>query len=248
MQTNNLFECPVCNQLTTYERLDERYMGGFDVDGIHHGTDQCETLNIEHYSCSNCGATDRERLYMLYFMSMKEKLNDLTFKQKMIHFAPEPSLSNYMRKSRLFDYYTADLLMSHVDHQVDITDMHIYEDESTDMFICSHILEHIIDEEDALSELYRILKPGGHGILMVPVVLSLDETYEDPTKTTEAERLKHFGQEDHVRLYSKKGYMNKLCGAGFKVKELGINEFGQVLFNKTGITERSVLYVVQKNI
>jgi predicted SAM-dependent methyltransferase len=45
--------------------------------------------------------------------------------------------------------------------------------------------------------LYRILKPGGWGIIMVPILLSIEETYEDRSIVTESERLLHFGLEDH---------------------------------------------------
>jgi hypothetical protein len=53
-----------------------------------------------------------------------------------------------------------------------------------------------------MHELYRVLKPGGWGILQVPVSLSLDKTYEDFSVTTPSEREEAFGQSDHVRIYA----------------------------------------------
>ena len=76
--------------------------------------------------------------------------------------------------------------MENVDDKVDITDMTIYPDNHFDFFICSHMLEHVFDDRKALRELYRILKWGGQGILVVPIVLSIDEIDEDPSVTTSA--------------------------------------------------------------
>jgi predicted SAM-dependent methyltransferase len=124
--------------------------------------------------------------------------------------------------------------------------MNIYEDNTFDFFICSHVLEHIQNDIKAMSELYRVLKPGGKCIAMVPIALSLEEDYENPEITTAEGRWKHFGQDDHVRMYSKSGFVNKLASTGFLVHQLDVNFFGYEIFDKHGIHPRSVLYVVEK--
>ena len=124
--------------------------------------------------------------------------------------------------------------------------MNIYKNAQFDIFICSHILEHITDDNSAINELYRILKPGGWGILMVPILLGLPSTWEDSTKISDEQKLKYFGQSDHVRVYEKNDYVNRLEKAGFKVNMLGIDYFGSNVFKKYGIDPKSVLYIVEK--
>jgi len=137
-------------------------------------------------------------------------------------------------------------LRSDVDDKVDITNMPGYSDGQFDFFICSHVLEHVTDDAKALQELHRILRPGGKGIVMVPIILSLNQTQEDPTVEDEAERWRRFGQNDHVRLYSKNDFIKRIEQAGFRTHQLGEEYFGEELFRRSGITRQSVLYVAEK--
>jgi ubiquinone/menaquinone biosynthesis C-methylase UbiE len=136
--------------------------------------------------------------------------------------------------------------MEGVDDHVDITRMDIYPDESFDAFICSHILEHVREDTKAMAELYRILKAGGWGIAMVPLLLGNEETREDPSKTTEAERWRYFCQGDHVRLYARKDFIARLESVGFRVVPLDVHHFGQENFRRHGISLTSVLYIAEK--
>ena len=136
--------------------------------------------------------------------------------------------------------------MDNVDDKVDVTDMKCYEDNSFDAFICSHVLEHIPDDLKAMSELFRVLKPGGWGITMVPINTAHRDIREDFTKTTEAERWQYFGQGDHVRVYSRAGFLGRLAQAGFRVRALGIQHFGAERFARHGISAGSVLYISDK--
>ncbi|MBT8271832.1 MAG: SAM-dependent methyltransferase, partial [Bacteroidia bacterium] len=78
---------------------------------------------------------------------------------------------------------------------------------------------HIPDDRKAMSEIFRILKPGGIAILQVPQDLNRDETYEDPEITEPEDRKQHFGQYDHVRIYGL-DYFDRLRTVGFKVEEV----------------------------
>ena len=171
---------------------------------------------------------------------------------RIVDFAPSIPLSNCIKKllnfyfPQRYEYRTADLIMSNVDDMVDLTNMKIYKDNHFDFFICSHILEHIPDDNKALQELYRILKAGGKGILMVPIVLSINEIDEDPDLTDIAERWRRFGQSDHIRQYSKKGFLERIENAGFNINQISSNFFAEDIFTESGINLKSVLYVVQK--
>jgi SAM-dependent methyltransferase len=78
------------------------------------------------------------------------------------------------------------------------------------------------DDMQALAELKRVLKPDGWGVLMAPINLALVKIDEDPTIISEDERWRRFGQFDHVRIYSKKGFSQRVQKSGFHMIELGI--------------------------
>ncbi len=241
-----IYECSVCGSgLAQFNRIDDWLIEGLDKHEYIHSIFCCETLNMLKYKCPACGASDRSRLCAVY---LTEKLGrmDESAKCKLLDISPTPSLATFIKKNFDVEYRSADLHMKGVDDNVDIMDMKTYSDDSFDAFICSHVLEHVSDDREAMKELCRIVKPDGWGIVMVPISLALEDVYEDPTITDEAGRWKHFGQNDHVRLYSKQGFVNRLQESGFKVNQLGIDYFGAHTFDKHGIHHRSVLYVVKK--
>ena len=116
------------------------------------------------------------------------------------------------------NYVTTDLNSPLADVKADICDLP-FKDNEFDMILCNHVLEHIPDDTKAMQELYRVMKPGGYGILQIPQDLSRTKTYEDDTITDKAERAKIFGQYDHVRIYGL-DYFDKLRSVGFKVEEV----------------------------
>jgi ubiquinone/menaquinone biosynthesis C-methylase UbiE len=133
-----------------------------------------------------------------------------------------------------------------ISDKVDITKMPEYQDSLIDAFICSHVLEHILNDKAAISELYRFLKPDGFGVIMVPLIVGVDETHEDSTIRSETLRWKYYGMEDHVRLYGKADFIKRLQNVGFKLEELDKDYFGIEKFQRYGIGENAVLYVVKK--
>ncbi|RUA11408.1 MAG: SAM-dependent methyltransferase, partial [Flavobacteriia bacterium] len=135
---------------------------------------------------------ERHRLLWLY---LKNKTDFFTAKKKVLHMAPEQSFLPVFKKMQNLDYTTADLYSPIVDVKADILDLP-FENDLFDVVICNHVLEHIEDDTKAMSELYRVLKPGGMGIFQVPQDLSLEKTYENFSITDPEERKKHFGQYD----------------------------------------------------
>ena len=242
---NYLYTCPVCGKrVKDFLYLSDYFTKNLRRYGHPYGLEDYETLNFSQYGCPHCGATDRDRLYALYFVKKLILLpKDKTV--SILDIAPSP-LRPVLLKEKRVRYRCADLLRSDVDDNVDVMDMHIYEDNSFDVFICSHVLEHVEDDKIALSELFRILKPGGWGILMVPINLVNTIVDEDPTIKDAAERWRRFGQFDHIRLYSKQGFVQRVKETGFLVYQLGIDFFGNATFQRNGISPKSVLYVVEK--
>jgi SAM-dependent methyltransferase len=245
------FYCPVCDhRVNRFEPLAQHFLAEVEKYGFPYTVDEAETCNAAYYACPLCGAADRERLYALYLRDYFRQAQTAR-PLRLVDFAPSAPLSQFIRRAlaetaRPFSYRTADLLRADVDDRVDITAMDCYEASAFDFFICSHVLEHVPDDGRALAELYRILRPGGRGILVVPIVLTVTEIDEDPSVTDPAERWRRFGQDDHVRLYSKQGFLARVEAAGFVVHQLGREHFGAETFRKHGISEQSVLYVVEK--
>ncbi len=94
-----------------------------------------------------------------------------------------------------------------------------------------------------MREIARVLKPDGFSLLLVPLVIGVDETHEDPNLNTDELRWKYFGMGDHVRQYGKRDFVERLEGAGLSVEQLGVAHFGAETFRRAGIADNSVLYV-----
>jgi SAM-dependent methyltransferase len=184
-------------------------------------------------------------LYALYFEEYFRAGGSL---QSVLDIAPRPGLAQFLKGAGTKIYRSADMIAPDADDRVDIQNMSIYADCQFQVFICSHVLEHVPDDVAAMRELYRVLAPDGWGICMVPINLSLSEIYEDTSIVDEAGRWKHFGQNDHVRKYSKKGFVERLESVGFVVEQYGISHFGRDAFRRHAIHPRSVLYVVRKGL
>ena len=209
--------------------------------GCPYSLDDFETLNHRRYLCPVCGSADRDRLYKLYV----DRFLQPDGVRRVLEFAPSEPLSAYLRSRADLQYRTADLMMAGVDDVVDITDMPMYADGSFDFFICSHVLEHVSDDGRALKELYRILAPGGRGIIMTPVAPegSFDE---DPAVTDERERWRRFAQGDHVRLYDHSTLCSRIRQSRFEVSALGSCTFDDETFTRHAIALGSLLYIVHK--
>ena len=239
--------CPVCKTKSkSFLRSSDDYMKMWDKHQFIHSIFCFETYNYLIHHCPVCNSTDRNRLYALYLENKFLEYKTTGKKYNFLDIAPEEKLANLIKKNSFINYRSVDLYMPGVDDKADITNFNIYEDNRFDIILCSHVLEHIPNDTKAMSELYRVLKPGAFAIVMVPIVLTLSEDLENPEWTSEADRWKFYGQNDHVRMYSKSGFVRKLEQTGFKVNQFGIDYFGADIFKKYGIQERSVLYVVEK--
>jgi len=243
--SHDALHCPVCNnRIHHFLPLPEFYLKKLEDSGFIYSLDDGETMNYQSYLCPCCDATDRDRLYALY-ISRYLREHDL-HNISLLEIAPQISLSTYIKSTGRISLRTADLMRDWADNQVDITDMACYEDNSFDSFVCSHVLEHVPEDIKAIQELYRVLKPGGWGILMVPIILCIDEIDEDPSLEDKAARWRRFGEQDHVRMYSKKGFLERVEAVGFIIHQYGKGYFGLDAFKKHGVSEKSILYVVEK--
>jgi len=122
-----------------------------------------------------------------------------------------------------------------------------FEDNAIDIIFCNHVLEHVDDDRKALSEIHRVLKPGGWAILQVPFFYPLPKTtYEDKSITDPKEREKAFGQDDHVRMYGE-DYGARLAESGFQVvEECLIDELSPEEKTRFALPDKEVIYKVVK--
>ena len=156
---------------------------------------------------------ERHRLLWLY---LKNETSFFKAKLKVLHFAPESALMNQFKKLKNLSYDTIDLNSPIADIKGDICDLPFL-DNSYDFILCNHVLEHIIDDNKAMKELYRVLKKNGIGIFQVPMDYNRDTTFEDFSVTNKKERNKLFGQYDHVRIYGL-DFFDRLQKVGFNVE------------------------------
>ena len=163
--------------------------------------------------CPRCSSHGRHRLLWLYLDLDPELLSSA---ESILHLAPEYSLRRLLSRLEGVKYVTADLDSPLADDAVDIRSLP-YADGSFGALICSHVLEHVDDDRGAMRELHRVLRPGGWAIVMAPVEPGRETTLEDPDAIDDVQRLRLFGQEDHVRLYGS-DLAQRLEEAGFEVR------------------------------
>ena len=160
--------------------------------------------------CPGCGSLERHRGLWLFMLN---RTNLLTDELRLLHFAPKPAIRKLLAAMPNVDYVTADLDPRRGAIKMDITDI-LFRDDVFDVVLAVHVLEHVSDDRRAMSEVCRVLKPGGWAILQSPILRA--ETLEDPSVQTPADRERVYGQSDHCRAYGR-DYRDRLEDAGFDV-------------------------------
>jgi SAM-dependent methyltransferase len=146
----------------------------------------------------------------------------------ILHIGPEFCLTQRLAAIPGARYVTADSMVSLIDLLevkpavcMSITDI-CFAPNQFDLIICSHVLEHVKEDRRAISELFRVLKPGGLALLPVPVDWHRADTDERENLSRE-ERAEYYGEADHVRQYGR-DYPKRLSDAGFVVETFRIEE------------------------
>ena len=185
---------------------------------------------------------ERHRLLWLY---LQNETGFFKSALRVLHFAPEQAFYKRFRNLKHLDYTTTDLLSPLADVKADICNLP-FDQDSFDVILCNHVLEHIPDDTTAMRELYRVMKPGGWGIFQIPQDLSRIETFEDDSITDKKERAKIFGQYDHVRIYGR-DYFDKLRSAGFKVREIDYtSQLADEEVNRYRLAKGEIIPLVEK--
>ena len=155
-------------------------------------------------------------------------------------------LSFYFQKKENLNYTTFDLNSPLAEVHGDITKLP-FKENTFDYILCNHVLEHIENDNLAMKELFRVMKPGGHGIVQVPMQPNRLMTYEDFSITDPKKRVKQFGQYDHVRWYGRDDYFTRLVDVGFTTQKVRVNEFfSNEEINRYGLDVNEIIPVIQK--
>ncbi len=176
----------------------------------------CVGSDIVNFACPHCYCTDRERHLFLYFHELK-LWDEITSSTRVLHLAPEEKIYLELIK-RTPLYVCGDLCPQNFRirnmQELDATKLP-FEDNSFDFIVANHILEHIPNDISAMKEFFRVLAPNGKAILQTPYSKNLETTFEDSSICTPEGRFANFGQDDHVRVYAKNDFFNRLSSAGF---------------------------------
>lgn len=161
--------------------------------------------------CPSCGSLMRHRAVTLY---LRDVLQIPETGADVLHVGPGPSIRRWLVSLPDVRYVSTDIDPHIADVAADITDLP-FADDSQDLIICLHVLEHVPDDRKAIGELFRVLRPDGKAVIQVPPS-PFEETLEDPAVTDPGERERLFGQFDHVRLCGA-DYYHRLEEPGFGV-------------------------------
>jgi SAM-dependent methyltransferase len=165
--------------------------------------------------CPRCGSLERHRLVWLWLQRATDLLEA---RHRVLVVAPERFLQEALRARPNLDYLSIDLESPLAMRHMDVTRLDLA-DASFDVVVCNHVLEHVSDDRAAMRELLRVLRPTGWAVLQTPIDMSREISDEDPTVTDSSERLRRFGQADHVRTYGR-DFFERLGQAGWVVERI----------------------------
>ncbi len=219
------FQCPICE--TNYRKL------------LPYGR-----IARENALCPNCLSLERHRLIWIY---LKNETDFFTSAHKMLHVAPEHCFIKRFEGIKSLEYVTGDIESPLAKVKMDLLEAP-FDDNTFSVVFCNHVLEHVHDDRKAMSEIYRILKPGGWAILQIPLFYPLPEkTIEDPTIEDPIKREELFGQDDHVRKYGL-DYRDRLKNTGFNLKDDYLKRLDEESIRKYALDKNDILFVVEKPI
>lgn len=133
--------------------------------------------------CPVCDSRDRHRLAWHY---LQPRFSCCNIPVDFLHLAPEPELARRLQALPCLRYRAGGLAPPPLEW-MDINCLPLA-DHSIDFLFCSHVLNMLPNDEPAMGELRRVLRPGGCALLQVPVQ-RFCPTVEVSPQASEAERL-----------------------------------------------------------
>ena len=222
----NAVSCPVC----------EKSFSKF----LSYGS---EVAHRDNVLCPYDLTLERHRLMWLYLKNHSNFFTQANL--AVLHMAPEQCFIDRFKAQENLNYLTADIVSPIADMHFDLHQIPL-ENDRFDVVFCNHVMEHVQDPIQCMSELFRVLKPGGWAIMQVPQDFSRETTYEDPSIVTEADRELHYWQKDHVRLFGK-DYPTYLERVGFHTTAFDLNaHYSQEEIGRFRLMKEEILYIFKK--
>lgn len=222
----NKVECPICakkyREFLPYGRINPR----------------------PNALCPSCLSLERHRLIWLY---LRDRTEFFRKELDVLHVAPEPCFMKRFEGLHHDRYITADIESPLAKVKMDIHEMP-FKENSFDVVLCNHVLEHVNNDIQAMKEIQRVLRPGGWAILQVPFFSPVpDTTVEDLNITDPRERERLFGQSDHVRKFGK-DYTARIQRAGLNAVADSFNlELSNEERFRYGLANGEILYLGNKS-
>lgn len=208
-----------------------------------------------HYRCPWCNSSDKERLVWRY-LTTRTDLLATNRPMSVLHIAPEKNTRKKLQSKTNIRYVHGDMFTGSLKYTseyyggaqyLDVTDMAQFEDDTFDVIICNHVLEHVLDDQKGMMEIHRVLKKGGLAILQVPVSRTIENSIEDRSAVTEDQRTERFGQSNHVRIYSEKEYISRLTDVRFSVDAVSCESlFSEKESKLWGVNQKESVYAARK--
>ena len=152
------YTCNYCG--VSYTKFAPWYPGKENIDAL-------SKYNViagygENIYCPQCLSTARERLLKLVTTGYIDINN-----KKILHISPEKNFYQFIKTKATVvsaDYFPG--FYMRIDPSVQFADATKlpYENDSFDIVIGNHIMEHIPNDQAAMKEIYRVIKPGGAAI------------------------------------------------------------------------------------
>lgn len=199
--------------------------------------------NFFNNECPKCKSLPRTRLIPFsieYFQLAKEGM-------KILHVAPNKS--EYLGvKTKLNNTLQHDRLdirpIKYANLIEDLTNLTL-NDNIYDLVVVWHVFEHIVEDLKAISEVYRVLKPGGKLLMSVPIYpINNLITYEDKSILRQDYEKVH-GHDDHCRSCGL-DYFKRFEAAGFKTSELKVENLTDNEILKFGLSKNHVVWCFTK--
>ncbi|PTN08341.1 class I SAM-dependent methyltransferase [Mangrovibacterium marinum] len=193
--------------------------------------------------CPYCGSLERSRRMKFY---LEREVFSQAMPQRILHFAPEKCLDQLF-KNQSFEYVDADINPAYASHPIDITRIP-FPPNYFDLIICSHVLGHVANERRAISELHRVLKPGGQALILSLLQAGREKTLEMPELETAAEKLHFYGEPDLCRAHGK-DFIDRLGQANWTVECVDYAQSLPAAFQdqyRLGNGERELFFVCVK--
>jgi len=123
--------------------------------------------HVELALCPQCGSNGRDR-FLHWCLARRV---DLGPQLRVIECSPRMGDAYRAAMSTWFFYRTSDFdLRAHAGNlRLDLQAIDL-PDACLDVLLCAHVLEHVPDTGKALAEMRRVMAPGGHLLLQVPVL------------------------------------------------------------------------------